>query len=138
MKSSHNHNYWLFGDYLGIGSGAHGKLTLPSENKLIRTNKPKRPDHYMSHSLDSVTQLREVSNDERTIEFLMNALRLKDGFSQSLFEARTGNEFSEISSKISNLIENGLIELNKIQGKYFYSASKKGYKFLDTLLGEFV
>ena len=138
MKSSHNRNYWLFGDYLGIGSGAHGKLTLPSENKLIRTSKPARPDYYMSQALDSVTQLREISNEERTIEFLMNAFRLKEGFSQSLFEARTGNEFSEISSKISNLIENGLVELNKTQGEYFYSASKKGYRFLDTLLGEFV
>ena len=118
--------------------GAHGKLTLPSENKLIRTSKPARPDYYMSHALDSVTQLREISNEERTIEFLMNAFRLKEGFSQSLFEARTGNEFSEISSKISNLIENGLVELNKFQGEYSYSASKKGYRFLDTLLGEFV
>ena len=138
MKSSHNRNYWLFGDYLGIGSGAHGKLTLPYENKLIRTNKPKRPDHYMSHALDSVTQLREISNEERTIEFLMNALRLKEGFSQSLFEARTGNEFSEISSNISDLVENGLIKTNKIHEEYFYSASNKGYRFLNTLLGEFL
>jgi putative oxygen-independent coproporphyrinogen III oxidase len=98
-KSFHNHNYWSFGDYLGIGSGAHGKLTLLNENKLIRTNKPKRPDHYMNHAVDSATQLREISTEERTIEFLMNALRLKEGFSQNLFEVRTGNEFSVISSK---------------------------------------
>ena len=138
MESSHNRNYWSFGDYLGIGSGAHGKLTLPSKNKLIRTNKAKRPDHYLSNSLDSVTQLREISNEERTIEFLMNALRLKEGFSQGLFQERTGNEFSEISSKISLLIESELIDLNKIRGEYLYSASKKGYRFLNTLLGEFL
>ena len=137
-KSSHNHNYWSFGDYLGIGSGAHGKLTLLNENKLIRTNKPKRPDHYMNHAVDSATKLREISTEERTIEFLMNALRLKEGFSQNLFEVRTGNEFSVISSKISKLIESGLIETNKIHGEDFYCASHKGYRFLNTLLGEFL
>ena len=137
-KSFHNHNYWSFGDYLGIGSGAHGKLTLLNENKLIRTNKPKRPDHYMNHAVDSATQLREISTEERTIEFLMNALRLKGGFSQNLFEVRTGNEFSVISSKISKLIESGFIETNKIHGEDFYCASHKGYRFLNTLLGEFL
>ena len=137
-KSSHNHNYWSFGDYLGIGAGAHGKLTLLNENKLIRTNKPKRPEHYMNHAVDSATQLREISTEERTIEFLMNALRLKEGFSQNLFEVRTGNEFSVISSKISKLIESGLIETNKIHGEDFYCASHKGYRFLNTLLGEFL
>ena len=137
-KSFHNHNYWSFGDYLGIGSGAHGKLTLLNENKLIRTNKPKRPDHYMNHAVDSATQLREISTEERTIEFLMNALRLKEGFSQNLFEVRTGNEFSVISSKISKLIESGFIETNKIHEEDFYCASHKGYRFLNTLLGEFL
>ena len=137
-KSFHNHNYWSFGDYLGIGSGAHGKLTLLNENKLIRTNKPKRPDHYMNHAVDSATQLREISTEERTLEFLMNALRLKEGFSQNLFEVRTGNEFSVVSSKISKLIESGFIETNKIHGEDFYCASHKGYRFLNTLLGEFL
>ena len=118
-RSSHNHNYWSFGDYLGIGSGAHGKLTLLDENKLIRTNKPKRPDHYMNHAVDSATQLREIPTEERTIEFLMNALRLKEGFSQNLFEVRTGNEFSVVSSKISKLIESGFIETNRIHGEDF-------------------
>ena len=137
-KSSHNHNYWSFGDYLGIGSGAHGKLTLPRENKLIRTIKPKRPDHYMSQTLNSMTKLKEISSTERTIEFLMNAFRLKEGFSQNLFEKRTGNEFSVISSKISNLIENGLIEINFIEKENSYLATKKGYQFLNTLLEEFL
>tara|TARA_B100000945_G_scaffold30671_1_gene21059 strand:+ start:404 stop:1561 length:1158 start_codon:yes stop_codon:yes gene_type:complete len=137
-KSSHNHNYWSFGDYLGIGSGAHGKLTLPNENKLIRTIKPKRPDHYMSQTLNSVTQLNEIPAKERTIEFVMNALRLKEGFSRSLFEKRTGNEFSVISNKVSNLIESELIEINFIESEIFYSATKKGYRFLNTLLGEFL
>lgn len=138
MESSHNYNYWLFGDYLGIGSGAHGKLTFLNENKLIRTNKPKRPDHYMNQALDSLTQLREISAEERIVEFLMNALRLKKGFNQNIFEVRTGNEFSVISSKISKLIENGLIETKKIQGEHFYCATNKGYRFLNTLLGEFL
>ena len=137
-KSSHNHNYWSFGDYLGIGSGAHGKLTLQNENKLIRTKKPKRPDHYMNHAVDSATQLREIPTEERTIEFLMNALRLKEGFNRNLFQVRTGNDFSVISSKISKLIESGLIETNKIHGEDFYCASNKGYRFLNTLLGEFL
>ena len=137
-RSSHNHNYWSFGDYLGIGSGAHGKLTLPSENKVIRTIKPKMPNHYMSQTLNSMTQLKEISAKERTIEFLMNALRLKEGFSQSLFEARTGNKFSLISNKISNLIENELIEIKFVEKENVYSATKKGYRLLNTLIGEFL
>ena len=81
----------------------------------------------MNHAVDSATQLREISTEERTIEFLMNALRLKEGFSQNLFEVRTGNEFSVISSKISKLIESGLIETNKIHGEDFYCASLTRY-----------
>ena len=138
MKSSHNHNYWSFGDYLGIGSGAHGKLTFPLENKLIRTKKPARPDHYMGQTLSSVTHLHEISSRERTIEFLMNTLRLKQGFSRSLFETRTGNEFSIVSNKVSNLVEDGLLEINFIEKETFYSATRKGYRFLNTLLGEFL
>ena len=137
-ESSHNHNYWSFGDYLGIGSGAHGKLTLPNKNKLIRTIKPKRPDHYMSQTPKTLTQLKEIPAKERTIEFLMNALRLKKGFSRSLFEKRTGNEFSVISNKVSNLIESEFIEINFIENEIFYSATKKGYRFLNTLLAEFL
>ena len=92
----------------------------------------------MNNAVDSATQLREIPTEERTIEFLMNALRLKEGFSQNLFEVRTGNEFSVISSKISKLIESGFIETNKIHGEDFYCASHKGYRFLNTLLGEFL
>ena len=137
-NSSHNCNYWNFGDYIGIGAGAHGKLTMPIDNKLVRSKKLKQPNNYMNKVQSEVTQLNEILIEERTVEFLMNALRLRRGFSRHLFEKRTGIEFGEISKRLTTLIENELNQIKNINGESFYSATRTGYRFLDTLLGEFL
>ena len=92
----------------------------------------------MNKIQSEVTQLNEILIEERTVEFLMNALRLRRGFSRHLFEKRTGIEFGEISKKLTTLIENELIQITNINGESFYSATRTGYRFLDTLLGEFL
>ncbi len=84
-QSQHNLNYWEFGDYLGIGAGAHGKLTRGEQ--IIRTTKSRKPADYLNNARAKQAM---VPSDEKVTEFLMNALRLTTGFPVSLFEARTG------------------------------------------------
>jgi oxygen-independent coproporphyrinogen-3 oxidase len=92
FECAHNRNYWLFGDYLGIGAGAHGKLTLPGEDGILRRWKVKQPLDY----LGKATTAHRIGGDEwlaparRPFDFMLNALRLVDGFTLTQFEARTG------------------------------------------------
>ncbi len=132
--SRHNVNYWEFGDYLGIGAGAHGKITLAETNAIVRTQKHRQPNHYLSKSIQSDLKKTEILQDERAIEFLMNALRSRHGFSESLFESRTGLPFSAIGKKVEYLIAGGLLQ--KIDDRI--AASDKGYRLLNSLLQEFL
>ena len=98
-QSKHNLNYWLFGDYIGIGAGAHGKST---ENGFIqRSSKTRAPKDYLN---EQKVKLVTIESSEINLEFLMNALRLNQGFSLSLFQERTGlnpevlNSFLELAS----------------------------------------
>lgn len=93
--SKHNLNYWQFGDYLGIGAGAHGKLSIEEQGKrkISRTNKTRLPADYLRESKLN-TQI--VNGEEYKIEFLMNGLRLVEGFETKLFENRTGQAASQL------------------------------------------
>lgn len=108
-QAAHNLNYWRFGDYLGIGAGAHGKLTTRNSEKLeiTRTSKTRRPADYLREQ-KSKTQL--VSEQERPLEFLMNTLRLIDGVSLESFTATTGLEETYLKSFISAATTKGLLE----------------------------
>lgn len=88
----HNLNYWQFGDYLGIGAGAHAKLTNASTGAVTRLHKQPLPARYRQHAggADAIVGQHELSNDDRRFEFLMNALRLNNGFLLETFEQRTG------------------------------------------------
>ena len=132
--SRHNLNYWEFGDYLGIGAGAHGKITLPHANTIIRTQKHRQPNHYLNKSIQSKIKRTEILPNERAIEFLLNALRSKYGFSELMFQSRTGLPFSAIGKKVEYLIAGGL--LRKREGRI--AASDKGYRLLNSLLQEFL
>lgn len=132
--SSHNLNYWEFGDYLGIGAGAHGKISIPQANSILRTQKNRQPAHYLSTGIQSGAKRTEIPTDERPLEFLMNALRSRRGFSQSMFEARTGLPFSVIGKKVEYLIAGGLLQTKG--GRI--AASDKGYRLLNSLLQEFL
>ncbi|MHB1591228.1 MAG: radical SAM family heme chaperone HemW [Sulfuricella sp.] len=109
-RCRHNLNYWLFGDYLGIGAGAHGKLTL--HDRILRQVRHRQPKIYMERALagNALEQERTVSPDELSFEFMMNALRLTEGFPVSLFSARTGLSLTAALPMLEEAQRRGLIE----------------------------
>ncbi len=127
----HNKNYWAFGDYLGIGAGAHGKLTEPGADRILRTRKTRQPQRYLEPGEHAV--MAEIQRGERPLEFLMNALRLRAGFAAGDFESRAGIAFGMIEEKIKCLAARGLLEWNGQRAR----ATRKGYRLLDSILGEF-
>lgn len=136
--STHNLNYWSFGDYLGIGAGAHGKLTIAKQQKLLRTRKKKQPNHYLNALNGRQAEMIEVSTEERSVEFLMNALRLRAGFTIEEYEKRTGLEFEQILKKVESLVEKGLMQLDKSDRNFRVSTTDSGYRFLNSVLEEFL
>ncbi|HBQ44834.1 MAG TPA: oxygen-independent coproporphyrinogen III oxidase-like protein [Thiomicrospira sp.] len=102
----HNTNYWQFGDYIGLGAGAHGKITDPPQGKIWRTQMPASPGGY-SEMIRSKKWGRkeELSEQDAAFEFMMNVLRLEQGFDLSLFELRTGISLSVIKPKLTQLEE---------------------------------
>ena len=102
QRCRHNLNYWLFGDYLGIGAGAHSKLTLP--DRIIRQARQRQPQAY----LDAVSRgaplhsEQEVGRADLGFEFMMNALRLTEGFALEMFPRRTGLSLSEVLSRVES------------------------------------
>ena len=109
----HNRNYWLFGDYLGIGAGAHGKLSYPANGEVWRHWKPRHPQRYIeSASGPSVLAgRRRVEADELVLEFMMNALRLHEGVEAGLFEARTGLALAAARAGLDEATGLGLLTL---------------------------
>ena len=87
----HNLNYWSFGDYLGIGAGAHGKLTFPARGQIVRTTQLRDPRRYQG-AVDAALTRRAIAPRELPFEFMLNALRLCDGFAAAMFTERTGLE----------------------------------------------
>jgi putative oxygen-independent coproporphyrinogen III oxidase len=108
-RSQHNLNYWRFGDYLGIGAGAHGKITLPGENRVLRTWKVKHPRHYLDSAAgpERLGAVSTVASDQLPFEFMLNALRLGEGFAWTDFEARTGLVRDDITSPMRESIGRG-------------------------------
>jgi len=107
----HNLNYWQFGDYLGIGAGAHGKLTDAAAGTLRRTVKTKQPREYLERARTGTGQrvLAEVPPRERGFEFMLNALRLPVGFSAEQFEARTGVALATVEPTLEAAGARGLL-----------------------------
>jgi len=135
QQSQHNLNYWAFGDYVGIGAGAHGKLTLPS-GKVIRRWKKKLPQTYMKHAGTQLALGGEhtVPKTELPFEFMMNALRLKSGFTLQQFQQQTQLSPSSIQPILNQLIEKKLLQLNK----GYYRATQQGWNFLNDVLEHFL
>ena len=127
--SEHNINYWKFGDYIGIGAGAHGKITDVESQQIFRTLKPKSPKDYLSKMQTGadISTKKEVGNV--AFEFMLNSLRLKDGFSSSLFESRTGLLIKSLSSELGRAENLGLLE-NK---NNWIKPTSKGFNFLNEL-----
>jgi len=127
--SHHNINYWEFGDYIGIGAGAHGKITDIKAKKVFRTLKSKSPRDYLNQFQRNGSGQSIKIVDNITFEFMLNSLRLKDGFNVELFETRTGQSFKVLSSKLDKAVDLGLIQIQKKCIK----PTKKGFNLLNEL-----
>ncbi len=107
----HNLNYWQFGDYLGIGAGAHGKITSGAEQCIRRTLKQRHPARWLQASASERTvETRLLSEDDLRFEFVLNALRLNDGFDTALFEQRTGLSLDPDCQPWRALLEDDMLE----------------------------
>ncbi|MEQ1719915.1 MAG: radical SAM family heme chaperone HemW [Nitrosomonas sp.] len=134
-ESRHNLNYWLFGDYLGIGAGAHSKISFA--DKIIRQMRYKQPKEYLAYSRvgASLVQTQQVlSNADRSFEFMMNALRLHSGFETKLFQERTGLPLSVIQSQLQEAEQRGLI----VSNAFHIKPTILGKRFLNDLLQIFL
>jgi oxygen-independent coproporphyrinogen-3 oxidase len=132
-KAAHNINYWQFGDYLGIGAGAHGKVSLPKQQQVLRTAKTRQPDHYLGRLGNALTNSKAIDPDEMTLEFMMNGLRLRQGVPIDYFMTRTGVDPKSIQKAIDQLQSQGLLEPNSDR----YRTTPLGYQFLNTVLQSF-
>ena len=130
----HNWNYWQFGDYLGIGAGAHGKLSFP--HRVVRQVRSREPKLYMDNALagNAIAQEHEVTRAELPFEFMLNALRLKDGFALQDFIERTGLPLSAIEQALREAQAKGLIERDLVRVK----PTERGFDFLTDLQSLFL
>ncbi len=133
-ESKHNLNYWRFGDYLAIGAGAHGKITLPEDDLIVRFQKTRIPDDYMDDNKQFTARRWHIEHAERPLEFMMNALRLSRGVASALFSQRTGLDISTIGSTRKHLEQRGLL----INDSNQLRATQKGQLFLNSVLEEFM
>jgi len=132
-RCRHNLNYWTFGDYLGIGAGAHGKISAP-QGPVRRYHKWRQPAQYLQAAPDARTVwLGEASPATLAGEYVMNALRLVDGFTLAGFSERTGLDPRELEPALSELVSRGLLQLsgNRV------STSAAGARFLDSVTAHF-
>jgi len=130
----HNLNYWLFGDYLGIGAGAHGKLSSPE--RVLRQMKHKHPQAYLDSAErgDAVQEQHAVGSEDLPFEFMMNALRLTQGFPVRLFAERTGLAWDAIRPQLDEAISRGLLEMTAER----IAPTDRGRRFLNDLLQVFL
>ena len=161
FQCRHNLNYWLFGDYLGLGAGAHGKLSLELPAKILRTVKPKQPRDYLDHvaNTERVANSDRMGNSNRVatcarvgtsncvvgernfiaiadipFEFMLNALRLNEGFSSRCFEARTGLSEAAFQGPMLESRKRGLVDATPMGWK----PTELGRRFLNDLQAAFL
>jgi putative oxygen-independent coproporphyrinogen III oxidase len=111
FQCRHNLNYWRYGDFLGIGAGAHGKITLPSEQAVRRRVRQRHPRSWMQGVWEGkgIIEDRALDPAERVFEFFLNQLRLREGVLKEQLEPRTGIAWNEVSARVSEAIEKGLL-----------------------------
>jgi putative oxygen-independent coproporphyrinogen III oxidase len=132
----HNLNYWNFGDYLGVGAGAHGKLSDAAEGGIARTVREREPRRYLAHGHRGPPPTNPVRAEERPFEFMMNALRLVGGFETSLYESRTGLGWQSVAGPVERLAARGLLR-HSVRGDT-WSPTDLGQRFLNDLIAEFL
>ena len=145
-RSKHNLNYWQFGDYLGIGAGAHSKITkrnIPEQNlDIIRFSKTRSPQKYLEkfsnlekyNNINLLSHFNKINQENKVLEFMLNAFRLTDGFDISLFESRTGTNETYIKKQLNKAIELKLINIKNDMIK----PTILGQKYLNSLIEIFI
>jgi putative oxygen-independent coproporphyrinogen III oxidase len=130
----HNLNYWQYGDYLGIGAGAHSKLSFP--HRIVRQVRFREPRLYMDHAIagNALAQDQEVARDDLPFEFMLNSLRLRDGFALAQFVERTGLPLSAIEQPLQEAQRKGLIDRDLARVR----PTERGFDFLSDLQGLFL
>nr|MDQ6882291.1 oxygen-independent coproporphyrinogen III oxidase-like protein [Pseudomonadota bacterium] len=133
-RCRHNVNYWQFGDYLGIGAGAHSKISFA--HRVVRQVRYREPRLYLEKAQagNAVAQDQDVSRSELPFEFMLNALRLKEGFALQDFSDRTGLPLSTIEQPLTQAQSRGLIE----RGLHRVRPTERGFDFLSDLQGLFL
>lgn len=132
--SRHNLNYWQFGDYLAIGAGAHGKITLPQQHTILRYQKTRLPQDYLNPNKAFTARSEPIDPANLGMEFMMNALRLNQGVSKHLFSQRTGQPLDLLHKNLSILRDRGLLEDHPDQ----LLVTNLGRRFLNTVLEQFL
>lgn len=133
-RSRHNQNYWQFGDYLGIGAGAHSKLSFA--HRVVRQVRAREPRLYMDKALagDAVVSVEEVARRDLPFEYMLNALRLREGFSLTDFGARTGLPLSAIDVALREGLRQGWLR----QDGVWVQPTERGFDFLSDLQSLFL
>jgi len=134
-ESRHNLNYWHFGDYLGIGAGAHGKITLGGENRVLRRVRQRQPRAYLETAgRDSIVSETELAPADLCFEFMLNALRLKEGFPTRLFHENTGLALDMVLDELKTARDRGLLESDAAR----ICPTETGFRYLNDLQALFL
>lgn len=135
-RAAHNMNYWQFGDYVGIGCGAHGKVSSAENGHIVRRWKQKHPNTYLNANTpaERLGDQTIIPVEDTALEFMMNALRLREGFPIPLFELHTGVSLTQWQTPIQQAMERGLIE----QSGLHLRCTPDGFNWLNELLELFL
>ncbi len=130
-QSRHNMNYWRYGDFLAVGAGAHGKITNPAEQKILRIAKHRHPKRYLQGlaSDDWVAERHLVNSEERVFEFFLNQLRLKQGVYIDDFSIRTGLPWTVVEERVQKAVDKGLLKLRQKRIR----PTELGWKFVNDI-----
>ncbi len=134
--SRHNLNYWRFGDYIGIGAGAHGKITLPAEERIVRTRRKSHPRPYLKGLDDSsfIAEETTVAPADRAFEYFLNHLRLSERIDLAEFSALTGLEPRTVTQPLKRALDLGLLE----RAGAHYRVNEQGKRYLNDLQALFL
>jgi putative oxygen-independent coproporphyrinogen III oxidase len=135
----HNLNYWLFGDYVGLGAGAHGKISFAQPRRILRTVKPKQPREYQEQirrasDIAGIGECTPVAEADLPFEFMLNALRLNAGFAAREYENRTGLPMANLQQQLSAAEQRGLMAATPAG----WRPTELGMRFLNDLQGSFL
>lgn len=128
----HNLNYWEFGDYLALGAGAHGKITDPQAQQIVRYWKTRQPEAYLGRIGSRTAGRQVITAADMPLEFMMNVLRLADGVPETRYPERTGLSLEPLAGILNTLRQEGWIESDRL------APTTQGRRYLNALLEHFV